>query len=111
MAGEQATLITPVPMLKAVTAAGAGSAVPGRAGPVTFQAWGLVSAGAGSAAVEVQGSHNDGVTWDTIATISLTLGTSPISDSFTADARYQQLRGNVTAITGTNAAVSLTAGY
>jgi hypothetical protein len=50
-------------------------------------------------------------TWDTIGTISLTLGTTAASDSFTSDDRYQYLRGNVTALTGTGATVNLFMGY
>jgi hypothetical protein len=57
----------------------------------------------------VQGSHN-GTNWDTLGTISLTLATTTSSDSFTSSDSYAKLRGNVTAISGTGAEVSLIAG-
>jgi hypothetical protein len=99
-------------LLNAVTTTGAGSSRSGRSGAKTFQAWGATTAGAGSATIAVQGSNDQGQTaWDTIGTITLTLGTAVTSDSFTSDDRYAVLRGNVTAISGTGAAVTLTMGY
>lgn len=97
-------------LLTAATATGAGDGQPGHAGVKTFQAAGTTSSGSGSASIAVQGS-NDGSNWDTIGTITLTLGTASTSDSFTSDDRYEVVRGNVTAISGTGAAVSLAMGY
>lgn len=72
----------------------------------TYQASGATSSGTGSATIQVEGS-NDTNNWDVIGTITLTLGTSGDSDSFTSDDRYAQVRGNVTAISGTGASVDL----
>ncbi|MFA6046776.1 MAG: hypothetical protein WC718_17475, partial [Phycisphaerales bacterium] len=69
------------------------------------------SAGAGAATILVQGTNNNGASWDTIGTITLTLGTTRTSDSFTSSDRYVAVRGNVTAISGTGASVNLTMGY
>jgi len=99
-------------MLKSVTATGAGASVqnPTYSSPVvakTFQASGAVSASTGAATIAVEVS-NDNSNWLTLATISLTLGTSSTSDGFASVAPWAYMRGNVTAISGTNAAVSLT---
>lgn len=75
----------------------------------TYQASGTTTAGSGAATILVQGS-NDGSNWDTIGTITLTLGTTSTSDSFTSLDRYGKLRGNVSAISGTGASVNVTAG-
>lgn len=99
-------------LLDGVTATGAGSARSGRAGVKTFQAWGTTSAGSGAATIEIQGSIDQNQqNWDVIGTITLTLGTDATSDSFTSDDRYAVLRGEVTAISGTGAEVSLGMGY
>jgi hypothetical protein len=104
-------IATGATLLSAAIATGAGTAVSGRAGVKTFQAWGTTSAGAGAATIQVQGSANEGATWDVIGTITLTLGTTATSDSFTSDDRYTTVRGNVTAISGTGASVNLAMGY
>lgn len=98
-------------LLSGATATGAGAGKSGVAAVKTYQATGAVSSGTGSATVAVQGTNNGGVTYDQIGTITLTLGTASTSESFTSDDRYQQVRGNVTAISGTGASVSLTMGY
>lgn len=97
-------------LVKAATATGAGIANAGVRGAKSFQADGTTTAGAGAATIAVQGSNN-GVNWDTIDTISLTLATTTSSNSFWSDDRYAYLRGNVTAISGTGASVNLTMGY
>jgi hypothetical protein len=97
-------------LLTAATTAAAGSAVPGVSGVKTYQANGTTTAGAGSATIKVQGSNN-GANWDDIGTITLTLSTTTSSDSFASDDRYAELRGNVTAISGTGASVNLVMGY
>jgi hypothetical protein len=93
-------------LLSAVAVTGAGGAVPGVAGPKTFQATGTTASGSGAAAVAVQGSL-DGVNFDTIGTITLTLGVASSSDSFAFDECYAAIRGNVTSISGTGAVVNL----
>ena len=94
-----------IALLTAATATGAGAAVNGIRGVKTFQAIGTTSAGAGSATIVIQGTV-DQSNWNTIGTITLTLGTSATSDSFTSDDRFLAVRANVTAISGTGAAVS-----
>jgi hypothetical protein len=94
-------------MLSAAAATGAGSSVlPPYQGTKTFQAAGATTAGAGSATVAVQCSL-DGTNWDTLGSITLTLSTTASSNSFTSNDRCRLVRGNVTAISGTGAAVSL----
>lgn len=95
-------------LLTGVIATGAGSSFANPKKEKTYQASGTTSAGAGAATIQVQGS-NDGANWDTIGTLSLTLATTTSSDSFASMDRYDRIRGNVTAISGTDAAVSLTA--
>ena len=75
----------------------------------TFQALGSTASGSGSATVQLQGSMNN-TNWDTLGTISLTLGTTSTSDGFTSDDRYQYHRVNVTAISGTGANVAVIVG-
>ena len=94
-------------LLTDATAVAAGTAVEVQPGVKTFQASGAVSATTGSATVEIQGSL-DGVHWDVIGSaIALTLGTTPTSDSFTSDDAYVFVRATVTAISGTDASVSV----
>lgn len=95
-----------VTLLSSKTATGAGDSTDGRAESKTYQAYGTTTAGAGSATIVVQGSMT-GDSWDTIGTISLTLATTVSSDSFASSDRYAKVRGNVTAISGTGASVSL----
>lgn len=102
--------VTTTTILNAVTATGAGSAANGVRGNKTYHASGTTSSGTGAATIQVQGSHT-GVSWDTIGTISLTLGTTATSDGFASEDRYAMVRGNVTALSGTGAAVTLSVGY
>lgn len=98
-------------LLSAATTAAAGTPMVNQNGQKTYQASGTTSAGAGSATIVVQGSNDNGASWDTIGTITLTLGTTRTSDSFTSADRYAAVRGNVTAISGTDASVNLIMGY
>ncbi|MCW2950760.1 MAG: hypothetical protein JWN41_1773 [Thermoleophilia bacterium] len=104
-------LVSTTALLTAAIATGAGAAVANYAAMKTYQARGTTSAGTGAATIQVQGSNNGGITWDTIGTITLTLGTVASSDSFSSNDRYAQVRGNVTAISGTGASVNMTMGY
>lgn len=99
-------------LIAAATAPGAGASAsgPNIPGTKTFQADGTTSAGAGAATILVQGSL-DNVNFDTIGTITLTLATTTSSDSFTSNDRYKYHRGNVSAISGTNASVNLRVEY
>lgn len=73
-----------------------------------FQATGTTSAGAGAATITVEvsltGTANE---WITLGTITLTLGTTVTTDGFASDAAWTYVRGNVTAISGTDATVNL----
>lgn len=93
-------------LLSAVTSTGAGTASSPDSHSRTFQATGTTSAGSGAATVKVQVS-NDNSNWIDLGTITLVLGTSATSDGFSSDAAWKYVRGNVTAISGTNATVSL----
>lgn len=74
-----------------------------------FQAFGTTSSGSGAATIIVEVSL-DGDNWMTLGTISLTLGTSSTSDGFAAAEKWDQVRGRVSAISGTGAAVTLVMG-
>lgn len=75
----------------------------------TFQAVGIVSAATGVATILIEVS-NDNVNFSTAATISLTLGTTTIADGVVMDAKWTYVRVNLSAISGTNATVSVTMG-
>lgn len=94
-------------ILDTVTAIGAGAANGLNAPYVSFQLVGATSAGAGAVSCDVEVSDDGGQNWDIAGTISLTLGATPTSDSFTAVMAYELVRGKVTAISGTGANVSL----
>ncbi len=95
-------------LLDAVLVTGAGAAAGGtsggKSGRKTFQA---VVSGSGTvtATVLVQVS-NDGTNWLTLGTITLS-GTTTATDGFASEGSWMNYRGNVTALTGTGAAVTL----
>jgi hypothetical protein len=94
-------------MLTNATATGASAAFQVRyANRMTFQASGTTTAGAGAATVKIQVS-NDGANWLDLGTISLTLSTTSSSDGFAAEAPWQFVRANITAISGTGASVNV----
>jgi len=101
----------PTPILAGATATGAGSTyevnrkIEDPLGRV-FQAVGTTSSGAGAATVLVQVSC-DNVNWLTLATITLTLATTASSDGFASIEQWPYVRGNVSSISGTGAAVTL----
>lgn len=101
--------VVPTILLSSVIATGAGASVNHYDSRCTFQASGTTSAGAGAATIVVQVS-NDNTNWLTAGTISLTLSTTSTTDGFVLDAKWVYIRGNVTAISGTNATVSLVMG-
>jgi hypothetical protein len=98
------------PLVSAAIATGAASARTNPAAMKTYQASGTTSAGSGAATILIQGA-NDATNWETIGTISLTLGTAATSASFASNDRYSSIRANVSAISGTGASVSATVGY
>lgn len=97
-------------LLNAVAVTGAGSTVNAPCNPYrTFQLTGTTTAGAGAATVKVQVS-NDNVVWIDLGTISLTLATTASADAFKDVGAWVYVRGNVTSISGTGAAVTLMMG-
>lgn len=96
-------------LLKNVIITGAGVSVNHYDSRCTFQANGTTSAGVGAATILVEVSNND-INWLTAGTITLTLGTVSTSDGFVLDAKWTYIRGNVSAISGTNATISLNMG-
>lgn len=71
-----------------------------------FMAFGSVSESTGSATILCEGSV-DGVTYVTIGTISLTLGVAVTSGKVSDTSPWPYVRVNVSAISGTNAKVSV----
>jgi hypothetical protein len=102
--------LTTTTMLNAVTIVGAGTSIAGSQGGKTYQASGTTTSGAGTVAVDIEGSNN-GSSWSWIGTISLTLtnslGTNDATDSFVSYDEFAQVRGHVTSISGTGARVTL----
>ena len=83
----------------------------------TFQALGTTSAGVGAATIVIQASNvavpsTDAASadWLTLGTITLTLGTTQVTDGFASDAPWLHVRSRVTAISGTDATVTVLMG-
>jgi len=78
--------------------------------PTAVLGWGTTSAGAGAATINIEVS-NDGSNWVVAGTITLTLATTVTTttntDGFNINAGWKFIRGNVTAISGTGAAVTV----
>jgi len=98
-------------LLDAVTATGAGTAAELPAADATFQCIANGTSGAFSATVNVEVS-NDNTNWETAITFSMS-GTATTADTAGDNiaAPWKYIRGNVTAISGTGANVTLTMGY
>ena len=74
---------------------------------MTFQAQGVTSSGSGTATVLIQGSL-DGSVWVLLGTMTLTLETTlaaGVHDGIAINAPWNKIRANVSAISGTGAAV------
>lgn len=95
-----------VKILNAATATGASGSHTIDTANTTYQAAGTTSAGSGAATVVIEVSDN-GDDWLTLGTITLTLGTTSTSDGFASAATWAFARANVTAISGTDATVSV----
>jgi len=91
-------------LLSAVTATGAGAANLSVNGPQTYQAT-VAGTGAVTATVNIEVS-NDASNWVVLGTITLS-GTTSATDGLAANAPWKNVRANVTAISGTSAAVSV----
>ena len=97
-----------VRLLNEVTVTATSERVRGVDARLTFQATGQITGGGpDEATIDVEAS-NDGVNFLVLGTISLTLPASlaTVTDGFASDARWKFFRFNVTAISGTGAAVS-----
>jgi len=107
-------------LLNAVIATGASDAHIMNGPKATFQAIGETSAGSGSATIKIEVSNeavpatdtsgDDYADWIEAGTITLTLSTTKATDGFTIDAPWRWVRANLTAISGTDATVSVRKG-
>lgn len=92
-------------LLNAITITGVGSAVSPVTEPFRVYQATVVGTGAVSATVNVEGSL-DGTYFIPVGIISLS-GTTSATDGFASQAQWQYVRGNITAISGTGAALTL----
>ncbi len=76
----------------------------------TFEAYGTTSSGAGSATIIIEVRNDETSPYITMGTITLTLGTAAIADGFVSSAAWRYVRARLTAISGTNAAVTANVG-
>lgn len=75
----------------------------------SVQANGTTTSGVGAATINIEVS-NDNVNWLVAFTITLTLGTTATNDGQALIARWEWVRANVTALSGTGASVNVIAG-
>lgn len=106
--------ISSVKLIDAATATGASASHRAWTHRRTFQASGTTSAGVGAATIQIWVSNVDSpsgvasdVDWVLLGTITLTLGTTQTTDGFASEAAWRHVRGKVSAISGTNATVTL----
>lgn len=105
--------VSSVIALSAATATGAGEIHQLACSNRTYQAYGATSAGAGAATVVIEASDlpspatGTRVDWVELGTISLTLSTTRVSGAFASLARWRHVRPYVSAISGTDAAVTV----
>ena len=100
--------VTTTPLLSGVIATGAGSAVADSGRPPTFTGR-VAGTGAVSATVAIEVRNDPAGVWVLAGTLTMS-GTTSAGDGFAMAARYLQYRANVTAISGTSAAVTVTMG-
>jgi expansin (peptidoglycan-binding protein) len=96
-------------LLSNVIATGASASVNLYSSRFTLQSSGTVTANSGAATILCEVS-NDNVNWTSLGNVSLTLGTVSTNNTITVDAKFVWVRANVTAISGTNATVSVIMG-
>lgn len=96
-------------LLSAATSTGAGNSYEPFGKERSFQLTGSTSSGTGSATVDIEVS-NDGTNFLKLATMTLNLSTTVSQSGLLSDAPWRYVRGNVTAISGTGASVTLTMG-
>jgi hypothetical protein len=100
-------------LLDGATAVGYGSNQSPRRKEVSFQGYGQTTSGSGSATIKVWATNivspgSADTDWELLGTITLTLSTTRAVDSINSVVPYRWVRGEVDAISGTGAAVSLT---
>ena len=76
----------------------------------TYSASGTTSAGSGSATIVIEVRNDTSEAYITMGTITLTLGTTATADGLSSIVPWKYTRARVTAISGTNATVSVYAG-
>lgn len=108
LASDTSTALVRTTLLAAVTATGAGSAVADSGRAPSFTAT-VAGTGAVSATVLIQARNTASGEWILLATITLS-GTTTASDGFAQTVRYMEYRANLTARSGTGAAVTVTMG-
>ena len=98
-------------LLSGATATGAGSAVPMEAGFHAASAYGLTTAGAGAATINIEVSNTGTAgTWITVATLTPVLATTVAAgtpDGASLITGWNYIRANCTAISGTDAAITV----
>jgi len=92
-------------LLPATIATATGGTVRPHNRPMSFTAEGETSSGAGTATIIIEGKAESGTVWETIDTLSLTLGTTTTSDSGSTDVPWSNVRARLTTLTGTGATV------
>ncbi len=97
-------------MLSAVLVTGSSEAFQFNGAKRTFQAYGATTAGAGAATIIIEGCNVVAGGYITLGTITLTLSSSISTDGFASDSSWEHVRARVSAISGTNAYVTVTAG-
>lgn len=93
-------------IVDAATSTGLGSSFQPWGKKRVFQVIGSVSSGSGSSDIDIEGSL-DGNNWVKLNTFNLTLSTTVVTEKYVTDEPWKYIRGNVTAISGTGASVSL----
>lgn len=76
----------------------------------SYEAYGSTASGSGSATIIIEVRNSENSSWKTMATITLTLGTSVTSDGFVSSAAWRYIRARVSALSGTGANVAANAG-
>lgn len=99
-----------LPLLSSVTTTGASSQQEPFHTNRSFEAYGATSAGAGAATIKIQVRNSEDADWKDLGTITLTLSTTTSGDGFVTSAAWRYVRANVTAISGTDATVSVNMG-
>ncbi len=76
----------------------------------TFEAYGTTGSGSGAASVVIEVRNSEDADWHTLATISLTLGTTVTGDGLATTAAWRYCRARVASISGTGASVNANVG-